>query len=96
MYHGGKIFLEFLGDAKGSDQISHFQSAEVGDEILVHDKVRESSGIVGGSGDSDQISQSQSAVVGDGILLNETSLELLGNAGGSGQNCGSQDNGACL
>ncbi len=52
MYHGGKIFLEFLGDAEGSDQISHFQSAEVGDEILVHDKVRESSGIVGGSGEN--------------------------------------------
>ncbi len=34
MYHGGKIFLEFLGDTKGSDQIIHFQSAEVGDEIL--------------------------------------------------------------
>ena len=49
MYHGGKIFLEFLGDTNGSDQISRFRSAEVGDEILVHDKVCESSGIVGGS-----------------------------------------------
>ena len=62
MYHGGKIFLEFLGDAKGSDQISHFQSAEVGDEILVHDKVRESSGIAGGS---DENCGSQSELIPD-------------------------------
>ncbi len=62
MYHGGKIFLEFLGDAEGSDQISHFQSAEVGAEILVHDKVRESSGIAGGS---DENCGSQSELIPD-------------------------------
>ncbi len=33
MYHSGEIFLEFLEDAGGSDQISHSQSAEVGDEF---------------------------------------------------------------
>ena len=42
MYHGGEIFLEFLGDAGGSDQISHSQSAKNGDEILVHETVCES------------------------------------------------------
>ena len=52
MYHGGEIFLEFLGDAGGSDQIRHSQSAEVGDEILVHETVPESSGNAGGSGEN--------------------------------------------
>ena len=52
MYHGGEIFLEFLGNAGGSDQIRHSQSAEVGDEILVHETVPESSGIAGGSGEN--------------------------------------------
>ena len=52
MYHGGEIFLEFLGDTGGSDQISHSQSAEVGDEILVHETARESSGIAGDSGEN--------------------------------------------
>ena len=51
MYHGGKIFLEFLGNAGGSDQISHSQSAEVGDEILNHETVCESLGNAGGSGE---------------------------------------------
>ncbi len=50
MYHGGEIFLEFLGDAGGSDQISHSQSGKVGDEILVHETVPESSGNARGSG----------------------------------------------
>ena len=52
MYHGGEIFLEFLGNAGGSDQIRHSQSAEVGDEILVHETVPESSGNAGGSGEN--------------------------------------------
>ncbi len=52
MYHGGEIFLEFLGDAGGSDQISHSQSAEVGDKILVHETVCESSGNTKSSGEN--------------------------------------------
>ena len=44
-----KYFLNSQGYAEGSDQISHFKSAEVGDEILVNDKVCESSGIARGS-----------------------------------------------
>jgi hypothetical protein len=62
VYHGGEIFLEFLRDAEGSDQISHFQSAEVGDEILVHDKVRAFSGIAEGS---DENCEFQSELIPD-------------------------------
>ena len=52
MYHGGEIFLEFLGDAGGSDQIHQFQSAKVGDAVLVNEIVPESSGNAGGSGEN--------------------------------------------
>ena len=52
MYHGCEIFLEFLGDAGGSDQICHSQCAEVGDEILVHETVPESSVNAGGTGEN--------------------------------------------
>jgi hypothetical protein len=52
VYHGGEIFLEFLGDAVGSDQIRHSQSAKVGDEILVHETVPEFSGNAGGFGEN--------------------------------------------
>ena len=52
MYHDGEIFLEFLGNAVGSDQISHSQSAEVGAETLNHETVPESSGNAGGSGEN--------------------------------------------
>ena len=52
MYHGGEIFLKFLGDAGGSDQICHSQSAKAGDETLVRETVPESSGNVGGSGEN--------------------------------------------
>ncbi len=52
LYHGGEIFLEFLGDPGGSDQICHSQSAKVGDEILVHETVPESSWNAGGSGEN--------------------------------------------
>ena len=52
MYHGGDISLEFLGDAGGSDQVCHSQSAEVGDGILVRGTVPKSSGNVGGSGEN--------------------------------------------
>ena len=62
MYHGGEIFLEFLGDAGGSDQISHSQSAEVGDGILVHEIDPESLGNTGGS---DKNCGSQSELISD-------------------------------
>ena len=52
MYHSGEIFLEFLEDAGGSDQICHSQSAEVGGGILVRETTPESSGIDGGSGEN--------------------------------------------
>ena len=52
MNHGGEIFLEFLGDAGGSDQIRHSQSAKVEDENLVHETVPEFSGNTGGSGEN--------------------------------------------
>ena len=59
MYHGGgEIFFEFLGDARGSDQIWHSQSAKVGDEILVHETVPDFSGNTGGSG-KNCVSQSE-------------------------------------
>ena len=73
MYHGCEIFLEFLGDAGGSDQICHSQFAEVGGEILVHETVPESSGNAGGSGQN------------CGSQGDETFHESFGDAGGSDQ-----------
>jgi hypothetical protein len=52
VYHGGEIFLEFSGDTGGSNQICQSQSAEVGDGILVHETVPQSSGNAKGSGEN--------------------------------------------
>ena len=52
MYHGGELFLEFLRDAGGSDQINHSQSAKVEDTILVHEIDPESLGNTGGSSEN--------------------------------------------
>ncbi len=34
MYHGGKIFLEFLGDAGGSDELATFNLLKLGMKFL--------------------------------------------------------------
>jgi hypothetical protein len=73
VYHGGDISLEFLGDTGGSVQISQSQSVEVGDGILVHLTVPESSGNAGGSGQN------------CGSQGDETFHESFGDAGGSDQ-----------
>ncbi len=71
MYHGGNNSLEFLGDARGSFQISQCQSAVVGDGILVHETSSDSLGNTRGSG------------LNFASQDNETFCESLGDAGGS-------------
>ena len=86
MYHGGDISLEFLGDARGSVQISQSQSGVVGDGnlepeleqelALSLDVVGDGPESLGNAGGSGQNCASQA---------NKTFYESLGDAGSSGQ-----------
>ncbi len=86
MYHSGDISLEFLGDARGSVQISQSQSGVVGDGnlepeleqelALSPDVVGDGPESLGNAGGSGQNNASQA---------NKTFYEPLGDAGSSDQ-----------